>query len=66
MDDDINKTRLKAYIDAETKALTSPEYEENGKRNRRANLNDISTGINKLQANGLCKGTSKRVVFRDY
>lgn len=68
MDDNINQIRLKNYIDAEAKALVSQEYEENGKRNRRANLNDIGNGINKLQSAGglITKGRAKRVVFRDY
>lgn len=66
----IQKERLKAYIDAETKTLRSQEYQEGSKRNKRANLSDIHAGINNLLASGA--GTeytpgsrSRRVIFRD-
>lgn len=70
MADNIQEERLKSYIDAERKTLLSQEYQEGSKRNRRANLNQITAGINELMAGGAGMnvqpgGRSRRVIFRD-
>ncbi|WP_094607743.1 hypothetical protein SPSIL_008950 [Sporomusa silvacetica DSM 10669] len=70
MADSVQETRLKNYIDAEQKALLSQEYQEGGKKNRRADLNQISEGINELLAGGAGAtykpgGRSRRVILRD-
>ncbi|WP_333594126.1 DUF6148 family protein [Anaerospora hongkongensis] len=70
MADNIQEERLKNYLEAEKKTLLSQEYQEGSKRNRRANLNQISDGINELMAGGAGinhqpGGRSRRVIFRD-
>lgn len=70
MAENIQEERLKNYIDAERKTLLSQEYQEGTKRNRRANLDQISAGINELMAGGAGAtvqpgGRSRRVIFRD-
>jgi hypothetical protein len=70
MADNIQDERLKNYLDAEKKALLSQEYQEGNKRTRRANLNQISSGINELMAGGAGVtlqpgGRSRRVILRD-
>lgn len=70
MADSIQEERLKAYIDAEKKALLSQEYQEGSKKNRRADLNQISGGINELLAGGAGTtfrpgGRSRRIILRD-
>jgi len=69
MADDIQKARLDAYVAAEIKALNSQEYQDGNVKNRRADLGDISSGINKLLASGAGNtsscGRSKRVILRD-
>lgn len=64
----IQEERLKNYISAEKKALESQEYQVNGQRTKRADLRQISTGINDLLSTGaggssLCR--SKRIILRD-
>lgn len=70
MANNIQEERLKNYLDAERKTLFSQEYQEGGKRNRRADLNRISEGINELMAGGAGVtvqpgGRSRRIIFRD-
>lgn len=65
MAEDIQKERLQNYIDAEKKTLESQEYTVNGHRNRRADLNQISQGINELMG-ATTGGRSRRVILRDY
>ncbi len=70
MADNIQEERLKNYLEAEKKTLLSQEYQEGSKRNRRANLNQISDGINELMAGGAGinhqpGGRSRRVILRD-
>lgn len=69
---DIQAQRLQKFLDAEEKALVSQEYQTpGGRRNRRANLSDISNGIDNLLASG-AGGTAspvgsraRRVILRD-
>ena len=64
----IQEERLKNYISAEKKALESQEYQVNGQRTKRADLSQISTGINDLLstgAGGSSFGRSKRIILRD-
>lgn len=64
--------RLQNFLDAEKKALLSQEYRtSDGRMNRRADLNQISQGVDSLLAAG-ADGTappagsrSRRVVLRD-
>lgn len=64
--------RLQNFLNAEKKALLSQEYREaDGRLNRRADLNQISQGVDALLASGAdgnapAAGTkSRRVVLRD-
>lgn len=70
MADNVQDERLKNYLEAERKTLLSQEYQEGSRRNRRADLNRISEGINELMAGGAGVtispgGRSRRVILRD-
>ncbi|SDD89341.1 hypothetical protein [Sporomusa acidovorans] len=70
MANNIQEDRLKNYLDAERKTLLAQEYQDGSKKNRRADLNQISEGINELLAGGIGVtvqpgGRSRRVIFRD-
>ena len=65
---DIQADRLQSYLEAEKKALNSQEYQDGTKKNRRADLGSIGSGINQLLAGGAgnsSSGRSRRVVLRD-
>lgn len=66
----IQDERLKNYVDAEKKALTSQEYSVGSRKNRRADLSQINQGINELLAGGaganFTPGSrAKRIILRD-
>jgi len=69
---DTQAERLQNYIDAEKKALISQEYRTgDGRQVRRANLDQISQGVDSLLASGADGSTpaagsrSRRVILRD-
>ncbi len=66
-DESIQQQRLQHYVDAEQKALESQEWQKKDFKNRRANLTDISAGINQLLAGTGSgrRGRAKRIVLRD-
>ena len=63
--------RLQNFLNAEKKALLSQEYRTGSRKNRRADLDKISKGVDSLLAAGAdgvapAAGTrSRRVVLRD-
>jgi len=69
---DTQAERLQAFLDAEKKALISQEWRTaDGRVNRRANLDQISQGVDSLLASGadgaapIPGSRARRVILRD-
>lgn len=65
--EEIQEQRLQNFMDAEKKALEAQEYQKKDFRARRADLDDISAGLNKmLSENGTrSRSRSRRIILTD-
>ena len=61
--EEIQQQRLQNFLTAEKKTLEAQEYQKKDFSARRANLNDISSGLNKLLSTSGAR--SRRVILSD-
>lgn len=65
--EEIQEQRLQNFIEAEKKALEAQEYQKKDFRARRADLDGISAGLNKILSENRTSsnGRSKRIILTD-